>query len=58
MNKYTVFFDQRNRTNYQVIAKDEVEAAHIGRKLYQKNIFIPNPDIQEGWIIPSDGEDK
>jgi len=58
MKKFTVFFDQRNRTNFQVLAKDENEAEFKAISLYKKNIDIPCPTTQEGWLIESDGEDK
>ena len=58
MKKFTVFFDQRNRTNFQVLAKDENEAEFKAISLYKKNIHIPCPTTQEGWLIESDGEDK
>ncbi len=59
MKKFTVFFDQRNRTNYQVLAKDKKEAAQIGRRLYEtKKLLVLNSKVQEGWIKESDGEDK
>ena len=58
MKKFTVFFDQRNRTNYQVLAENIPEAELKAIKLYKKNLVIPSPEIQEGWISESDGEDK
>ena len=58
MKKYTVFFDQRNRTNYQVLAENMAEAELKAIKLYKKNIVIPCPEIFERWIVESDGEDK
>ncbi len=56
--KYTVFFDQINRTNFQVKAEDEEEALRKARKLYKRNLCIPSPFVQEGWAIEADGEDK
>jgi len=58
VKKFTVFFDQRNRINFQVLAKDENEAKFKAISLYKKNIDIPYPITQEGWLIESDGEDK
>jgi len=58
MKKFTVFFDQRNRTNFQVLAKNKEEAWLKGIKLYKKNMEIPSSDTQERWLIELDGEDK
>ena len=59
MNKYTVYFEQRNRTNYQIIASNKIEAARIGRELYLRDTKLsPNPTVEKGWIAESDGEDK
>jgi len=57
MKKYTVFFGQWKRTNYQVKAKDEIEAAKIGRKLYQRDVidFLPDLEVEDGWISESEG---
>lgn len=56
--KYTVFFDQINRTNFQVNAKNQEEAILKGIKLYKKNFEIPTCYSQEGWLVNFDGEDK
>ena len=56
--KYTVFFDQINITNFQVKANSEQEAREEAEKLYEKRFDIPSSDVQEGWIVESDGEDK
>jgi len=56
--KYTVFFDQMNRTNFQVKANNEDEAIEKAEKLYKKRLDIPHTYIQEGWLVESDGEDK
>ncbi len=58
MKKFTVFYDQRNRTNYQVLAKDEREAIFKGNRLYKKYFNIPPAEVQEEWIKENDGEDK
>jgi hypothetical protein len=58
MKKFTVFFDQVNRTNFQVLAKNEEEAELKAEKLYKKNFTIPGPSTQEGWLSENDGEDK
>ena len=58
MNKYTVFFDERIRTNFQVLAKNIYDAELKAIKLYNENIPIPYPDTKEGWISENDGEDK
>ena len=56
--KYTVFFDQVNRTNHQVEAKNEEEATAKARRLYQKRLVTPSLFVQEGWLVASDEEDK
>ena len=58
MKKFTVFFDQVNRTNFQVLAEDEAAAELLATKLYKKHFTIPIPSTQEGWLSESDGEDK
>ena len=58
MKKFTVFFDQVNRTNFQVLAENEEEAELKADKLYKKNFWSPIPSTQEGWFSESDGEDK
>lgn len=56
--KYTVYFDQINRTNFQVRANTEEEASEKARRLYKKRLDIPTSDVEEGWIVETDGEDK
>ena len=56
--KYTVFFDQINRTNFQVEAGNETSAEKKAIKLYKERFEVPDPDVQEGWLVDSDGEDK
>lgn len=56
--KFTVFFDQINRINFQVTAKDEEEAREKAEKLYKKRLDIPPSYVQERWLLDSDGEDK
>ena len=56
--KYTVFFNQLNRTNFQVNANSEQEAREKAEKLYKKRLDIPSGYVQERWIVESDGEDK
>jgi len=56
--EYMVFFDQVNRTNFQVRANSEQEAEEKAEKLYKKRFDIPSSCVQEGWITQSDGEDK
>ncbi len=56
--EYTVFFDQVNRTNFQVKANSEQKAKEKAEKLYKKCLDIPTSYVQEEWIEKSDGEDK
>ncbi len=62
--KYTVFFDQINRTNFQVKAENEEEAFRKARKLYKRNLSVIMTSlgiqqiVREGWLIEADGEDK
>ncbi len=56
--KYTVFFDQINRINYQVKAKDKYEAATKAFRLYRRVRELPTYEVQENWIVDSEGEDK
>ncbi len=56
--KYTVYYDQINRTNYQVKAATEEKAKIKADKIYLKRFELPSSDIEEGWILDSDGEDK
>ena len=56
--KFTVYFEQINRTNYQVLAVNIGAAIKKAEKLYRKDVYIPGSSIEEGWIKESDGEDK
>ena len=56
--KYTVFFDQVNRINFQVEAPDEEMAEKKAILLYRKQFEIPSSSVQDGWIVESDGADK
>ena len=56
--KFTVFFEQINRTNYQVKAENEKAASNKADKLYKKYFSLPSSTVQEDWIVESDGEDK
>jgi hypothetical protein len=56
--KYTVFFDQINRTNFQVEASDKHEATVKAIKRYRKYMKIPLASVEDGWISTTDGEDK
>ena len=56
--KYTVYFDQINRTNFQIEAENEDSARVKANRLYRNRLEVPSASIQEGWIIESDGEDK
>ena len=56
--KFTVFIDQRNRINYQILAEDEQRAGEKGKRLYIKHFDTPPVSVEEGWIVESDGEDK
>ena len=47
--KYTVFFDQVNRTNMQVKATDEEEARVKANRLYKRDFEIPSAHV-EGQI--------
>ena len=58
MEKFTVFYHQLNKINYQVLAKDKNEAKFKADKLFKEHLYIPFDTIQEGWISPKDGEDK
>ncbi len=58
MKKYTVFYDQINRINYQILAKDKNEAKLKVDKLFKEHLYIPFDTIQEGWLSENDGEDK
>jgi len=56
--EYTVFFEQENRTNFQVRANNEDEAREKACKLYKKRLTIPSSYVQDGWLEETDGEDK
>jgi hypothetical protein len=58
MNKYTVFFDQINRTNFQVLAHDKHSAEIKAIKLYKNKFDIPSSSVENGWLVETDGEDK
>ncbi len=58
MTKYTVFFDQVNRTNVQVKADNEDEALIKATNLYKNQMEVPAADVQDGWLSEEDGEDK
>ena len=56
--EYTVFFEQVNRTNFQVKASNEEQAQKKATRLYKKYFEQPSRYIQENWMVESDGEDK
>ena len=56
--KYTVFFEQLNRTNFQVRADNEDEARRKAERLYKKYLEPPSGYVQENWLVDSDGADK
>lgn len=56
--KYTVFFDQVNRTNFQVEAENEEVARNKAERIYKRHLEIPSAYAQEGWIVEFEGEDK
>ena len=56
--KYTVFYDQINRTNFQVRAKDRDAAEKKARRLYKRRMELPSSSVEDGWLVESDGEDK
>jgi len=58
MKKFTVFYNQVNRTNFQVLAENKREAEMKAEKLYKNWVEIPISETQEGWLVESDGEDK
>jgi len=58
MKKYTVFFDQVSRTNFQVKAEDKEKAKIKAVHLYSKRREVPSASVQDGWLVESDGEDK
>jgi hypothetical protein len=55
---YTVFFEQINRTNFQVTASNEHSAMVKAIKLYKKQSEIPPAYVQNGWLCKTDGENK
>ena len=56
--KYTVFFEQVNRTNFQVNADSKEQAQKEATRLYKKYFEQPSGTVQENWLLESDGEDK
>lgn len=56
--KYTVFYEQVNRTNVQVEAKSPEEARVKADRIYAKRFAFPCSYVQDGWVLDSDGEDK
>lgn len=56
--KFTVFYDQVNRTNFQVEAKTKEGAETKADRLYRKQFEIPSTYVQDGWLVESDSEDK
>ncbi len=56
--QYTVYYDQFNRTNFQVKARNEEEALKKAMELYKKQLHNTPAYIEEGWIVETDGEDK
>ena len=58
MGKFTVFYEQMNKINYQVLAKDENEARFKADKLYKEHLYIPFDTVQKDWISKEEGEDK
>ena len=56
--KYTVFFEQVNTTNFQVKADNEEQARLKAEKLYRKRFEQPSSEVQENWLVESDGEDR
>ncbi len=56
--KYTVFFDQVNRVNFQLTATDEDKAIAKAARIYRKRFELPSCDIEENWLVEADGEDK
>lgn len=56
--RYTVFYNQINRTNYQVLAENEQQAEVKADRLYKRDSEVPASDVQEDWLVEGDGEDK
>jgi hypothetical protein len=56
-NKFTVYYDQVSKVNYQVLADDMDEAFEKGDALYKKAIGSKSR-VKEGWSSEEDGEDK
>ena len=56
--KYTVFFEQINRTNFQMEASNKEQAQKKATRLYKKHFEQPSSSVQENWMVESDGEDK
>jgi hypothetical protein len=55
--KFTVYYDQVNKVNYQVLADDMDEAFEKGDALYRKAIGSKSR-VKEGWSSEENGEDK
>jgi len=55
--KFTVYYDQVSKVNYQVLADDMDEAFEKGDALYKKAIGSKSR-VKEGWSSEEDGEDK
>lgn len=56
--KFMVYFQQVNRTNCQILAKDENEAIEKAHRWYKRNFEMPLVEVEEGWCFSEDGEDK
>ena len=55
--RFTVYYDQVSKVNYQVLADDMDEAFEKGDALYKKAIGSKSR-VKEGWSSEEDGEDK
>ena len=55
--KFTVYYDQVSKVNYQVLADDMDEAFEKGDALYKKAIGSKSR-VKEGWSSEEDREDK
>lgn len=55
--KYTIFYDQINRTNLQIKAGTPEEAIAKADKIYRQRLGVPSREAQEGWLVESDGEE-
>lgn len=58
LKKFMVYFEQVNRTNFQILANDENEAIEKAHKCYRRNFEMPAVEVEEGWRFVEDGEDK